>query len=123
LCHWFHISYKEGIAEDTKISNNDDVGEEEIVDEQTLLTTNNQDDTTEEEDENIPPDVPEPSWYTFIQEIIEHVNKISQKLCKHPGWILALDEMLRKLMGCSAQTIEMKLKPNKEDTSSTLYVV
>jgi hypothetical protein len=41
------------------------------------------------------------------------VNSVSQKLCKHPGWQVAIDEMLRKFKGKSAETFQMK-KPDKE---------
>jgi hypothetical protein len=50
-----------------------------------------------------------------VKEWIKHANKVrSQNLCKHPGWSVAIDEMLQKFMGHSAETIRLKLKPDKE---------
>ena len=37
------------------------------------------------------------------EEWIDQVNRVSQKLCKHPGWIFSIDEMLWKFMGQSAE--------------------
>jgi hypothetical protein len=41
------------------------------------------------------------------------VTRVSQKLCKHAGWQVAIDEMLRKFKGKSAETHRMK-KLDKE---------
>jgi hypothetical protein len=38
----------------------------------------------EEEDEQQAP--PHQAWYSTITSFINHVNRVSQKLCKHPGW-------------------------------------
>jgi hypothetical protein len=70
---------------------------EEIVDEHTSLLTNNQ----------IPLRKRTKMYLKMItglvthrlQECMKHVNKISQSIGKNPGWILALDKMLTKLMG------------------------
>jgi hypothetical protein len=68
-----------------------------------------------DEEEPTQQDQPQPSsWYHAVEEWIEHVNKVSQKLCKHPGWAVAIDEMLQKFMGQSAETIRLNLKPDKE---------
>jgi hypothetical protein len=99
----FPLAYKIGDADNTEVSDDGDVEDEVVVEETTPFPMSNRDDTSEEEDENVPPDAPEPSWYTSIQVFIEYANKISQKLCKY-----------RKFMGRSDQTIR-KLKPGKEE--------
>jgi hypothetical protein len=52
-----------------------------------------QEETQQEEDEQQAPP-PHQAWYLTITSFINHVNRISQKLCKHPGWQVAIDEML-----------------------------
>jgi hypothetical protein len=56
----------------------------------------------EGEDEQEAP--PHQAWYSTITSFIDHVNRISQKLCKHPGWQVAIDEMLRMFKGKSVET-------------------
>jgi hypothetical protein len=72
------------------------------------------DEDDEEEDEEEEEEAPPPTWYASIQGFIDHVNNTSQKLCKHPGWKVSIDEMLRKFKGRSAQTSRMKRKPDRE---------
>jgi hypothetical protein len=39
--------------------------------------------------------LPHQAWYSTISSsCIDHVNCVSQKLCKHPGWQVAIDKML-----------------------------
>lgn len=45
----------------------------------------------------------EPLWYEAIKGFINHVRKVSKDLCKHPGWVLSIDEMFRKFKGRSAK--------------------
>jgi hypothetical protein len=71
-----------------------------------------QQETQQEEDEQQDPP-PHQAWYLTITSFIDHVNHVSQKLHKHPGWQVAIDEMLRKFKGKSAETYRMK-KPDKE---------
>jgi hypothetical protein len=68
-------------------------------------------------------------WYKKAAPLIDHVNKISRTLCKHPGFALSIDEMMTKFKGRSGQTSRMKNKPIKEGfkffslcDSSTGYV-
>jgi hypothetical protein len=68
-----------------------------------------QQETQQEEDEQQAP--PHQAWYSTISSFIDHVNRVSQKLCKHPGWQVAIDEMLRKFKGKSVETFRMK-KPD-----------
>jgi Transposase IS4 len=42
------------------------------------------------------------------------VNKVSKKLCAHPGWTLSLDEMMKKFKGRSSETLRMPRKPAKK---------
>jgi preprotein translocase subunit Sss1 len=76
------------------------------------VVTDGDDDDEEEEEEEAPRP---PIWYSsIIQGFIDHVNNVSQKLCRHPGWKVSIDEMLRKFKGRSAQTYRMKRKPDRE---------
>jgi hypothetical protein len=43
-------------------------------------------------------------WYQPIKAFVEHVNKISKRLCINPGWTLSLDEMMKKFKGRSGET-------------------
>jgi hypothetical protein len=54
-----------------------------------------QQETQQEEDEQ-QATPPHQAWYcsTIRTSFIDHVNRILQKLCKHPGWQVAIDEML-----------------------------
>jgi DNA-binding transcriptional regulator GbsR (MarR family) len=102
LWKYFHTSYSSGDDADDEIDLREE--EEEMLDE-TFQEHNNEDHLDEDEEEPTQQDQPQPSWYHTVEEWIEHVNKVSQKLSKHPGWAAAIDEMLRKFMGRSAETI------------------
>jgi Ser-tRNA(Ala) deacylase AlaX len=45
-----------------------------------------QHETQEEEEEVEQQAPPHQAWYSTITSFINHVNRVSQKLCKHPGW-------------------------------------
>jgi hypothetical protein len=53
-------------------------------------------------------------WYGKVGILIDHVNKVSQLLCKHPGSVCSIDEMMKRFKGRSSQTARMKNKPSKE---------
>jgi hypothetical protein len=66
----------------------------------------------EEDEQQTPP--PHQAWYSTVTSVINHVkNRVLQKLCKHPGWQVAIDEMLQKFKGKSAEIYRTK-KPDKE---------
>lgn len=119
LWRYFHTSYTHGQQEDETDVDMEDEDDEEIIDEsipdlEEEDDYNQQQQEAEVEDDDDDEPQPEPSWYNAIEDFIEHVNKVSKKLCKHPGWAVVIDEMLRKFMGRSAQTHRMKRKPDKE---------
>jgi hypothetical protein len=72
-----------------------------------------QQETQQEKDEQQAPPPHQASWYSTITSFIDHVNHVSRKLCKHPGWQVAIDEMLQKFKGKPAETYRMK-KPDQE---------
>jgi Transposase IS4 len=45
---------------------------------------------------------------------VAHVNKVSKRLCHHPGFALSIDEMMHLFKGQSIQTHCTKHKPFKE---------
>jgi hypothetical protein len=75
-----------------------------------VIDGDNDDDEEDKDKEEAPP----PTWYASIQGFIDHVNNVSQKLCRHPGWKVSIDEMLQKFKARSAQTYRMKRKPYRE---------
>jgi hypothetical protein len=56
----------------------------------------------------------DPVWYKSIKDFIVHVRKVPKDLCKHPDWILSIDEMFRKFKGRSNNTFWTKNQPDKE---------
>lgn len=56
----------------------------------------------------------EHKWYTAMKKLLIHINAVSKNICKIPGAILSLDEMLRLFKGRSANTERMARKPDKE---------
>jgi hypothetical protein len=84
-----------------------------------------EDDTPEEETEEtepklagIDPAATQP-WHHKVREIIEHVTNVSKKCCKHPGFVLLIDEMMKCFKeGRPKQTYMMKNKPISEGKSS-----
>ena len=65
----------------------------------------------EVDEENPPIDA---RWYAKAAPFIDQANRISQKLCKFPGFCVSVDEMMRLLKGRSVQSFHMKQKPIKE---------
>ena len=53
-------------------------------------------------------------WYAKAAPFIDQVNKVSQQLCKWPGFSLSIDEQMKRFKGRSAQTFRMKNEPVKE---------
>jgi hypothetical protein len=87
---------------------NDIMEEEEVeVVEEERFDSNN-----EEEVESIVPQ--EQSWYSKVEPLVQHVNEVSKRLCRHLGYALAIDEMMKKFKGRSQRTHRMKNKPVKE---------
>jgi hypothetical protein len=119
LWRCFHTSYTAGPQDETTnstttVANNDsDTEGDDYANEEAHLGGDSFSGDDESDDEQQPTQPP-PTWYFSIQDFVEHVNKVSQKLCKHPSWRISIDEMLRKFKGRSAQTYRMKRKPDKE---------
>jgi hypothetical protein len=118
LWRWFHTSHSSGGAPDETTGVTEE--EEEFFEEEPQETEDGIDFAAddlyyeEEEEEEEEEEAPSPTRYASIQGFIDHVNNTSQKLCKHPGWKVSIDEMLRKFKGRSAQTYRMKRKPDRE---------
>jgi hypothetical protein len=71
------------------------------------------DDEEEVQEDNVEREV-DGRWYAKAAPLIDHVNKISRTLCKHPGFAVSIDEMMKKFKGRSGQTLRIKNKPIKE---------
>ena len=50
----------------------------------------------EVDEENLPIDA---RWYARVAPFIDRANRISQKLCKFPGFCVSVDEMMRLFKG------------------------
>jgi hypothetical protein len=83
LWRWFHTSHSSGGAPDETTGVTEE--EEEFFEEEPQETEDGidfaSDDLYYEEDEE--EEAPSPTWYASIQGFIDHVNNVSQKLCKH----------------------------------------
>ena len=53
-------------------------------------------------------------WYQRAKLFLDRVNKFSRSYCRHPGFCLSIDEMMKLFKGRSKQTYRMKKKPIKE---------
>jgi Transposase IS4 len=73
-------------------------------------TPEEENESSEEEDD--PPEAPR--WYRKIEAFMQQVNRISKKICRHPGHALSIDEMMKRYKGRSNMTHKMKHKPIKE---------
>jgi hypothetical protein len=108
LWHNFHVSFApndEEFFEEELTVPEDEVQEEVII----KLINNMMEDMDieneqeqgggeqkqQEEDEQQTP--PHQAWYLTISSFIDHVNRVSQKLCKHPGWRLLLTKCFKSL--------------------------
>mmetsp|Transcript_27865 Transcript_27865/g.52258 ORF Transcript_27865/g.52258 Transcript_27865/m.52258 type:complete len:104 (+) Transcript_27865:436-747(+) len=40
-------------------------------------------------------------WYSSVKHFFDDVNDTNHRLCKHPGFAISFDEMLRKFKGTS----------------------
>lgn len=73
-----------------------------------------------EEVDNAAPPPPQPPvgadevWFAKVSVLLDHVTETSQCLCQHPGYALAIDEMMKRFKGRSRKTHRMKQKPIKE---------
>lgn len=108
---YFHTSYHEN-DDDDEILDDDDGGDDDGGFSNDDESNDDDTDSADERNGNVP--VEDPVWFEAIKGFVDHVNKVSKKLCKHPGWMLSIDEMLRKFKGRSSQTVRMKCKPDKE---------
>ena len=112
-----HTSFKPNspLDEGNDAANSD---AEELLEDVQVVVVNDgvdeDDEVDEEGEEEALLNTPAPLWYDTIKGFIYHVRKVSKELCKHPGWVLSLDEMLKKFKGRSAMTFRMKKKPEKE---------
>ena len=87
----------------------DDSEEQANNDDEHYDTSSDYDTDTEHKDErNVD------LWYQKVKIFLDHVNKISQKCCKHPSFALSINEMMKLFKGRSNMTFRMKKKPIKE---------
>lgn len=111
LWRWFHTdrSSVSNIDDDDAAAIDDDEDEDHEENEE-----EEDENEIEEHDDNIDFEDSQPDWFHQVNDFINHIHKVIRKVCKHPGSIVSIDEMLRKFKGRSAQTYRMKRKPDKE---------
>ena len=53
-------------------------------------------------------------WYAKVGPLIDHFNKVCKRICVHPLYTCAIDEMMKRFKRRSGQTARMKGKLVKE---------
>lgn len=82
----------------------DDLEDEEVEDEELDEMDETPDETRQVDNR----------WYAKAAPILDHFLAVSHRICKHPGFALAIDEMMKRFKGRSGQTLRIKNKPIKE---------
>jgi len=73
--------------------------------------------TQEEEEESAQDNtgnVEDVRWFEKARYIVEHMNRVSQSVCRHPSFSVSVDEQMKRFKGRSKETHRMKNKPIKE---------
>ena len=114
MCVWRHFHLRG--TTDTPDDEND-IDEDGIADEEEEQdASNEEEELEEEEDEEEPEDkevVHDARWHAKVASFCEHVLRISRKICKRPGSMLSIGEMMKRFKGRSGQTHRMKIRMEK----------
>jgi Transposase IS4 len=94
-----HLNFEANEEEDEESEADEGEEEEEIV---------------VDDDSDTEPSPVDGRWFAKAAPFVDHVNKISKHLCRHPGFASLIDEMMRLFKGRLIQTHRMKHKPIKE---------
>ena len=118
---WRYIHFKGGgHGRDAEMEEVNEDGDEESIGELDYVAEDEDEAEDEEEDEQeqeaaaANQEQEDLSWYHKVSPFLEHVIRVSQKLCVRPGSKTSLDEMMKGFKGRSPQTHRMKNKPIKE---------
>jgi len=104
----FHMTYHNDSSDEGDIGRDDDV-DEDFEDE------SDDPDVTDDPEPPLAGNAPETQpWYHKVKDFMAHVNKVSKRCCKHPGFALAIDEMMKRFKGRSREKFIMKNKPIDE---------
>jgi hypothetical protein len=114
IWRYIHLTETDDMEEDIEIQEEMDgedregetFGGEHAVEEEDAVENN--------DEEPSQPLSMDPRWWAKAAPFIDHVNAISQCLCRHPGSMCSIDEMMKKFKGQSAHTTRIKNKPIKE---------
>ena len=94
---WRYFHMQQEAVPDEEDGTDDEMDDDEIE----SFSDLEQDDDSDDEDTPHTPTTQQ-KWYNKAFFLVEHVNKISQRLCRNPGFALAIDEMMKKFKGRSA---------------------
>ncbi|KAG7344372.1 transposase IS4 [Nitzschia inconspicua] len=89
----FHTSFQPTDLDDI-INDGADEADDSFFDEETVDEQEEHLEDVEQEDE-----VEMPNWYHKIQGFVDHINAVSKRLCKNPGSVLSIDEMMKRFKG------------------------
>ncbi|KAG7340642.1 transposase IS4 [Nitzschia inconspicua] len=98
----FHTSFQPTDLDDI-INDGADEADDSFFDEETVDEQEEHLEDVEQADE-----VEMPNWYHKIQGFVDHINAVSKRLCKNPGSVLSIDEMMKRFKGRSNQTHRMQ---------------
>ena len=125
VCHARKMTYRKFVylwthfyGVDPKSVGHDDVDKDSDDDGPVpdLLSDSDSDSESDSDDEDATQDVPD-SLFMFdakAKPFVDQCNKSAKEMCKYPSSCLALDEMMARFKGRSADTYRMKSKPIRE---------
>jgi hypothetical protein len=105
----FHMTYHRDHSNEGDIDRDEDINEDFEEDDDAPVE---EDDAPEAQLAGIDP-ATQP-WFHKVREFMDHVNNVSKKCCKDPGFALSIDKMMKRFKGRSKQTYIMKHKPISE---------
>lgn len=88
--------------------------EEAAVEEAVQDRADDEEEFDQDDDNNNPNQEADMRWYVKAAPIVDHMNAVSKKVCRHPSFACSVDEMMKLFKGRSKQTHRMKNKPIKE---------
>jgi len=93
----FHMTYHNDSSDEGDIGRDDDV-DEDFEDE------SDDPDVTDDPEPPLAGNAPETQpWYHKVKDFMAHVNKVSKRCCKHPGFALLCDHLLHGRRSTSIQ--------------------
>ena len=109
---WFQYMFRNIHMTETELL---DVEEPTFADLEEMGESDNEDDGGDVNDCNVEKKpVIDSRWYAKVGPLIDHFNEVCKRICVHPSYTCAIDEMMKRFKGRSGQTARMKGKPVKE---------